>query len=82
MIYNILVIILLIVFACSGLGCLKGTVHKRVGALQVANTITVLILTLFSFIYNRDIYLDTALCLAILSLPGSLIYIRFLERWL
>jgi multisubunit Na+/H+ antiporter MnhF subunit len=55
---------------------------ERLLGLQLGQIIGVLILVALSEGYGRDIYLDAALVLAVLSLASALVFIRFLERWL
>lgn len=62
--------------------CLTGTNMERLLGLQLGQIIGVLILVALSEGYGRDIYLDAALVLAVLSLASALVFIRFLERWL
>ena len=48
----------------------------------MAQMLAVLVLLLLAEGYRRDIYLDMALVLVVLSLASGLVYVRFLERWL
>jgi len=68
-------------FVC-GIMCLKGNLINRVTALQLGNVVSSIIILLLAEGFHNDIFFDSALCLVIISFPGTLIYIRFLEKWL
>ena len=55
---------------------------SRLVGMQLASGLTGLIIILFSFATDQSTLLDLALSLAVLSLPGSLLFAHFLERWL
>jgi multisubunit Na+/H+ antiporter MnhF subunit len=50
-------------------------------ALELASTITTLVLVLLAQGYRRDPFMDLALVSALLSFAGALAFARFLERW-
>jgi multicomponent Na+:H+ antiporter subunit F len=50
-------------------------------ALELASTITTLVLLLLAQGYRRDPFMDLALVSALLSFAGALTFVRFLERW-
>lgn len=62
--------------------CATGKIMERFVALQMAQLLTVLLFLLFAEGYQRGIYFDVALVLAVLSFASGLVYVRFLERWL
>jgi multicomponent Na+:H+ antiporter subunit F len=71
----------------AGLGsCLlaasRGDAVARLAALNVAGPLTVLLCLVLSSAFQRSSYVDVALVLAPVSFAGSLVYARFLERWL
>jgi len=39
-------------------------------------------LALATFVFDQSSFIDIALCLALLTLPGTLVLALFLERWL
>ncbi len=51
-------------------------------ALQVATTMAIFILTVMSFAFDQSSFIDLALALALLSLPGGLVCALFIELWL
>ena len=70
----------------SGLGpCLwvamRGTIVGALVALELASTITTLVLLLVAQGLRRDPFADLALVSAVLSFAGALTFARFLERW-
>jgi multisubunit Na+/H+ antiporter MnhF subunit len=62
-------------------GLRAGTADRLV-ALQLAAAVSVLILVLMSFAFDQPSFIDVPLTIAFLSLPGTLIFAQFLERWL
>jgi multicomponent Na+:H+ antiporter subunit F len=71
----------------GGLGpCLiavsRGDAAARLAALNLAGPLTVLLCLVLAAAFQRSSYVDVALVLAPVSFAGSLVYARFLERWL
>jgi multicomponent Na+:H+ antiporter subunit F len=69
-----------------GLGpCLWVIVRAEIvgalGGLELASTITTLILLCLAQAFHHDSFMDLALVSALLSFAGSLAFARFLERW-
>jgi multicomponent Na+:H+ antiporter subunit F len=48
----------------------------------MAGTVDTLVLLLLAQAYDRAIYYDLALALALLSFAGGMVFARFLERWI
>lgn len=65
-----------VVIACRG-----GTATRLI-AVQLATSLTALILILMTFAFDQSSFVDLPLTLALLTLPGTLIMALFLERWL
>jgi multicomponent Na+:H+ antiporter subunit F len=63
-------------------GVLRGYVMDRFVALQMAQIVVVLSMIMMAVGFERSIYLDVPLALAVLALGGGLVFVRFLERWL
>lgn len=61
---------------------LRARSANRLVAVMFAGTLTALILVLMSFAFAQPSFVDLALALSLLSLPGTLVMARFLERWL
>ena len=62
-------------------GLRAGTADRLV-ALELAATLTVLIMVLMSFAFDQPSFIDLPLTISFLSLPGTLVFAHFLERWL
>ena len=62
-------------------GLRAGTADRLV-ALELAATLSVLIMVLMSFAFDQPSFIDLPLTIAFLSLPGTLVFAHFLERWL
>jgi multicomponent Na+:H+ antiporter subunit F len=71
---------LLVALMPCGVLCARGATMDRLIALQLATNITALLLLVLSRAFQRSIYFDVALVVAVLSFPGSLIFVRLLER--
>ncbi len=54
----------------------------RLVSLEMAGTLSVLILMLLAEAYRQPSFFDLALTLAFLSLPAGLVFALFFERWL
>ena len=54
----------------------------RLVGLELAGTVDTLVLLVLAQAYDRSIYFDLALALALLSFAGGLVFARFLERWI
>lgn len=55
---------------------------ERLVAVELSTTVAVLVLLLLSQGFGRPTYTDLALTLALLSFAGSMVFVRFMERWL
>lgn len=73
---------LLLALAPVGVVCFKRDALDRLAGLEMATVIgSLLLLTIAQGLHQPSFY-DLALALALLSLGGSLVFVRFLERWL
>lgn len=54
----------------------------RLVAIELAAVITTLLLVGLSIAFGQPSFLDLAIALVVLSLPGTLVFAVFLERWL
>jgi multicomponent Na+:H+ antiporter subunit F len=61
--------------------CMRGGPLDALVALELASTVTTLVLLLLAQGYRRDPFVDLALVSALLSFAGALTFARFLERW-
>jgi multisubunit Na+/H+ antiporter MnhF subunit len=65
-----------------GLVLLRGHLGDRLLAQQLAAQIAALVLVLLGIGSQQTFMLDLALAVALLSSVGTLLFARFLERWL
>lgn len=73
---------LLLGFLPCGWMALAGSIVDRVVAAQIATVLTSLVLLLVAAATSYPSFGDLALTLVLLSLPGTLVFAHFLERWL
>ena len=75
-------IALLLPFALTLVALARGSIADRLAAVQIASTMAVLLLAAMDFAFDQPAGIDIALSLALLSLPGTLVFALFQERWL
>jgi multicomponent Na+:H+ antiporter subunit F len=73
---------LLLGFLPCGWLALVGSMTDRIVAAQIATVLTSLVLLLVAAGTSYSSFGDLALTLVVLSLPGTLVFAHFLERWL
>lgn len=73
---------LLPAFAIPAVAAGRGATAGRLVAVQLATSVAVLLLALMTFAFDQSSFIDLALTLALLALPGTLVITLFLERWL
>jgi len=69
-------------FGIAAVCTARGGLSQRVVALQLATSLALSILTVLTFALDQSSFMDLPLALALLSLPGTLLAVMFLERWL
>ncbi|MGW5957698.1 monovalent cation/H+ antiporter complex subunit F [Methylorubrum thiocyanatum] len=69
-------------FALAVLACGHGALAFRLVAVQLATALATLLLVALSFALDQPAVIDLALTLAVLTLPGTLLFALFQERWL
>lgn len=69
-------------FVAALVMCCRGRTPDRLVAVQFATAMAVLIVVCLSFAFDQPSEIDLALTLSLLSLPGTLIFAVFVERWL
>jgi multisubunit Na+/H+ antiporter MnhF subunit len=72
--------LLLGLFPCAYV-CLRTAPVDRLVALELTGTISALAFVLLAEGFDRSIYMDLALALALLSFAGGLVFAHFFERW-
>ena len=73
---------LMILFLPAGLLALRGDVFERLVGMQLASTIGTLALVVLAQGFDRDVYFDLAIVIAVLSFVGTLFYVHSLDSWL
>lgn len=57
-------------------------ISQRLIAVQFATALSFLLMILLSFVFAQPSSIDLALTIALLTLPGTMLFTLFLERWL
>lgn len=65
-----------------GIVCARARTMDRLAAVELAGTVTVLLIVLLAEGLQRPSLYDLALALALLAFPAGLVFAHFLERWL
>lgn len=61
---------------------MRADCDNRLAAVQVAGVLCALILALMTFAFDQPSFIDLAVCLILLSVPGTYLFTIFMERWL
>ncbi len=80
--WTVAFVLLLPAFAVPVAAALRGGTAERLAAVPLAGGVATLLLALVTFVFDQSSFIDIALCLALLTLPGTLVLALFLERWL
>ncbi len=76
------VVALLPPFAAALWASCRTRTAERLVAVQFATATAILMLVAMSFAFDQPSEIDLALSLSLLSLPGTLLFAVFVERWL
>lgn len=60
----------------------RGRAGQRFAAVQLAGAVATLALAVMSFAFDQASAIDLAVTFGVLTLPATLLYAVFLERWL
>lgn len=60
----------------------QGRLMQRLVAVQLATNLTILLLVIAGFAFDESYLVDLPLTLAMLSLPSTVMFAVFIERWL
>jgi multisubunit Na+/H+ antiporter MnhF subunit len=60
----------------------RGPIEQRFASIQLAGTFAVFFLAILSFAIDQASSIDLSLTLSLLTLPATLLFALFLERWL
>jgi multicomponent Na+:H+ antiporter subunit F len=80
--WEVLTVVLVVLFAAGSTAVLRGETLDRVVGVQLAGVLAPITAVAIALASGRTVLLEVALALAVLTLAGSLVYARFLERWL
>lgn len=69
-------------FAVAAYRALSGRSAQRLVAAELVVCLGTLMLLLAAFAWPHDALIDLALALGLLTVPGTLAFTHFLERWL
>jgi multicomponent Na+:H+ antiporter subunit F len=64
------------------IACGRQAIGPRLIAVQLATSLTVLLLITMSFAFDQASSIDLSLMLVLLTLPGTLVLALFVERWI
>ena len=73
---------LLVLVLAVGVFASTGSPMRRVIALELGGVLVTLALILLAQGFDRDVYFDLAVVLGAMTFATSLVFVRFLERWL
>jgi multicomponent Na+:H+ antiporter subunit F len=68
--------------ALAAVFCARGTLGRRLAAVQFAGSLGVIELTAATFVFSQPSSIELPLTLALLTLPATLLFAVFMERWL
>jgi multicomponent Na+:H+ antiporter subunit F len=74
--------VLLVALVPCGIVAVRAETMDRLVAVELAGTITTLLLVTLAQALGRPAVFALALALALLSVPAALVFAHFLERWL
>jgi multicomponent Na+:H+ antiporter subunit F len=75
-------IAMLLALALPAWVAVRGVLAQRLVALELCSVVTTLVLVCLSLAFGQPSFLDVAIALVVLSLPGTLVLTVCLERWL
>lgn len=68
--------------ALAAVFCARGTLGRRLAAVQLTGSLGVVELVVATFVFSQPSSIDLSLTLALLTLPATLLFAVFVERWL
>lgn len=75
-------IALIFALAIPVIAALRGKLVQRLVAVQMASVLTPWVFVALSLAFGQPSFLDLALTLGLLAIPGTLLYAMVVERWL
>jgi multicomponent Na+:H+ antiporter subunit F len=73
--------VLLVGLIPCGAVCLRRSPVEALVGLEATTVVLVLVLLVLSVGFDRSIYADVAVVMAVLSFAGGMVFARFMERW-
>jgi multicomponent Na+:H+ antiporter subunit F len=64
------------------IACIRSNFPGSLVAYELASTLTVMCIVALGEAFGRAPWFDLAIAMALLSLPGGLVFAVFLDRWL
>jgi multisubunit Na+/H+ antiporter MnhF subunit len=61
--------------------CVRGTLPESIVAMEMSSLIGVISIAMLAEAVGRPAWFDLAIALALVSVPGALLFLAFLERW-
>ena len=80
-VWEMAVVALLPAFAIPVLAALRGGSGDRLAAMQLASSVFTIVLAVMTFAFDQSSFIDLALAVPLLTVPGTLVFTLFLERW-
>jgi multicomponent Na+:H+ antiporter subunit F len=80
-IWMLVAAVLLVGVMPCGAVCLRRSPVEALVGLEAATMVLVLVLLVLSVGFDRSIYADVAVVMAVLSFAGGMVFARFMERW-
>ncbi|MCQ8278088.1 hypothetical protein NFI95_06460 [Acetobacteraceae bacterium KSS8] len=68
----------MVALVCVG----RGSGFARLAALQLATSLSAMVLALMCFAFEQPSFMDLSLALILLSVPANFVFAMFWERWL
>ena len=63
------------------MAALRGGSGDRLAAIQLASSVFTIVLAVMTFAFDQSSFIDLALAVPLLTVPGTLAFTLFLERW-
>lgn len=79
--WTLAAIALLVAYLPAGWVCVRGAPMDRLIGFQMGGILTLVLLLVVSEVTARPSFVDLAIVLSVLSLPGGLALARVMERW-
>jgi multicomponent Na+:H+ antiporter subunit F len=73
---------LMLGLACCMIACLRSRFSGGLVAYELASALSAMCIAALGEVFGRAPWFDLAIAMALLSLPGGLVFAVFLDRWL